>query len=326
MLISEVIRTPEARFADLADFPFEPHYAELPNPEQPAQTLRMHYVDEGPREGPAVLLLHGEPMWSYLYRKMIPVFVAAGFRAIAPDHIGFGRSDKLTERTSFTFERHVEWLRAFVLGLDLRDVTVFGQDWGGPIGMGVVARESPRFARVVAANTMLHTLEPALAGRLVQDNHALPGDNTQIAEALLSWIAFSQRTPDFAASMAAHGATARPLAPEAAQAYDAPFPEERFKQGMRQFPALIPVTRNDVGAALNQATWDVLGKFEKPFLTLFGDSDPGTGGWDAIFQERVPGAAGQPHATLERAGHFLQEDCGEDVAERVVAWMHATGS
>jgi haloalkane dehalogenase len=321
VLKSAVIRTPDERFENLSGYPFAPHYAAVPNPEDPAQELRMHYVDEGPRDAPVVLMMHGEPMWSYLYRKMIPIFVAAGMRAIAPDHIGFGRSDKLTEKTSYTFERHVEWARAFVVGLDLRRITFIGQDWGGPIGLGVLARESERFDRAVAANTMLHTLEPELAGRLVHDNHGVGEANAQIAEALLGWILYSQRAPDFKASNAAHGATARDLAPEAAAAYDAPFPDERFKQGMRQFPALIPLTRHDEGSAINLATWDALRKFDKPFLTLFGDSDPGTGGWDAIFQERVPGAKGQPHETLANAGHFLQEDCGEEVAQKVLAWI-----
>ena len=321
-----VVRTPDERFESLPGHPFAPNYAEVPNPDDPSQPLRLHYVDEGPRDAPVVLLLHGEPMWSYLYRKMIPVFVRAGLRAVAPDHIGFGRSDKPTDKTAYTFERHIEWVRALVVALDLRRITFFGQDWGGPIGLGVLAREPDRFDRAVAANTMLHTVEPELAGRLAWSNHGVGEGDAQVSEALLGWIVHSQRAPVFEASHSVAGVAVRPIAPEVLAAYDAPFPDERYKQGMRQFPALIPITRGDEGAAINRATWDALRTFDKPFLTLFGDGDPGTRGWDAIFQERVPGAKGQPHATLERAGHFLQEDCGEEVAARIVDWMWTTGA
>ncbi|MEE3330326.1 MAG: haloalkane dehalogenase [Myxococcota bacterium] len=323
---SEVVRTPEERFANLEGFPFGANFAEVPNPEDTTAPLRMHYVDEGPSDAEVILCLHGEPMWSYLYRKMIPVFVEAGYRVIAPDHIGFGRSDKLTQKTSYTFERHIEWIRGLVVGLDLQRITLFGQDWGGPIGLGVLAREEGRFIRAVAANTMLHTAEDGLAGRLVNDNHGVDGSNVQIAEELLAWILYSQRDPHFRASLSAVGATARDLPMETAAAYDAPFPDEGYKAGMRQFPALIPLTRGDVGSVLNRATWEALARFDKPFLTLFGDKDPGTGGWDAIFQERVPGAKGQPHETLENAGHFLQEDCGAEVAQKVVDWMVQTSA
>jgi haloalkane dehalogenase len=323
---SDVIRTPETRFEDLVDFPFAPNYADVPNPEDGLAPLRMHYIDEGPRDAEVVLCMHGEPMWSYLYRKMIPVFVAAGYRVVAPDHIGFGRSDKLSEKTSYTFERHIDWLHALVVQLDLRNITLFCQDWGGPIGLAVLAREEGRFLRAVAANTMLHTVEPEFAGRLVNDNHGVEGRNVQVAEDLLAWILYSQRDANFTASLSAQGATQRPMPKDVAACYDAPFPDERYKQGMRQFPALIPVTRGDVAVGLNNATWEALARFERPFLTLFGDSDPGTGGWDAIFQERVPGAKGQPHEMLENTGHFLQEDCGDDVAKKVVDWMVRTSA
>ncbi len=318
-----VTRTPEERFEGLPGFPFEPRHAELTNPFGDA-ALRMHYVDEGPRDAPVVLMVHGEPTWSYLYRKMIPVFADAGLRAVEPDHIGFGRSDKLTDRAYYGFAQHVAWLRELVVSLDLREITLVGQDWGGPIGMAVLAHETDRFARVVAGNTMLHTCEAALHDRITFHNNDQGEQDQCIAAPLLDWIAFSQRQPRFDASMAVNGATVREVSKDVLAAYDAPFPDERHKQGMRQFPALIPLTRNDPGAAINRHTFEVLAAFERPFLTLFGDSDPTTRGWETVFQERVPGAAGQPHAILERAGHFFQEDCGEEAAARIVDFVRAT--
>lgn len=317
------VRTDDARFADLPDFPFEPKYVEVDNPVADG-TLRMHYVDEGPTDGPVVLMVHGEPTWSFLYRKLIPVFAAAGLRAIAVDQMGFGRSDKLTFAPNYTVERHIEWLRQLVVSLDLRDVTLVCQDWGGPIGMGVLAREGDRFSRVVAGNTMLHTAEPELAGRIVWAAHASGDLNSTVSTLLLDWRHESHRSADFEASPSIPFATARGVEPEVAAAYDAPFPSEWHKAGLRHFPLLIPVTRTDPGAAINRSTWDALSRFDRPFLTIFGDSDPATRGWEEIFHERVPGAAGQPHQTLARAGHFWQEDCGAEVAQIIVDWIRAT--
>ena len=321
--IPPVVRTDDARFEHLPGHPFAPHYVSVRNPfhEEP---LRMHYVDEGPRDAPVVLMTHGEPTWSYLYRKLIPAFAGAGFRAIAVDLVGFGRSDKPTLAAHYSFAGHVDWLHELVLRLDLRDVTLVGQDWGGPISMGVLAREPDRFARVVAANTMLHTAEPELAGRITWAAHASGDEDSTVNAALLDWTRATHRMPEFRVSDSVAGATRRGIPPEVAAAYDAPFPSEWHKAGVRQFPALIPVTRSDPGAALNLQTWQVLRRFERPFLTLFGDGDPPTRGWDAIFRERVPGAAGQPHATLENAGHFWQEDCGAEAAAMIVDWIAAT--
>jgi len=320
-----VVRTDDARFENLPGYPFAPNYAELKNPYgEPA--LRMHYVDEGPRDAPVVLMVHGEPAWSYLYRKMIPIFAEAGFRAIAVDQIGFGRSDKLTRAPHYTFENHIEWLRQLVVQLDLRDITIICQDWGGPISLGVLAREPERFSRVVAGNTMLHTAEAELEGRLAWDNHSSGDANSTVSTSLLDWMHYSHRAPDFEASNAVRGTVMRGMSEDVVAAYDAPFPTEWHKAGMRHFPLLIPVTKTDVGSAINHATWKALSTFEGPFLTRFSDSDPGTGGWDAIFRERVPGAKGQPHRTLERAGHFWQEDCGDEVAAEVVDWIRATGA
>jgi len=315
-----VVRTEDARFANLPDYPFEPNYIDVPNPvgEQP---LRMHYVDEGPKDAPVVLMVHGEPAWSFLYRKMIPVFAAAGLRAIAVDQMGFGRSDKLTFAPHYTFERHIEWLRALVIGLDLTDITLVCQDWGGPIGMGVLAREPARFSRVAAGNTMLHTGEAALAGQIEWAAHASSDENATVGNMLLDWCRESSRAEEFDASPSIPFATAREIAPEVVAAYDAPFPSEWHKAGVRHFPLLIPVTTSDPGSAINRATWEALASFEGPFLTIFGDSDPATRGWEKIFRERVPGAAGQPHTTLERAGHFWQEDVGADAAAMLVDWI-----
>ena len=320
----EVYRTPDERFRNLPGYGFEPNYAEVSAPSGRGERgLRLHYVDEGNRDAPPILMLHGEPTWSYLYRKLIPILVDAGYRAIAADHIGFGRSDKPIDRFAYSFQAHVDWIHEFVCGLDLQGITLIGQDWGGPIGLAVLARETQRFDGVVAANTILHTAEPALAGRLKWANHGVGDGEVRLAEGLLDWMTFSQRSPVMEASSAVAGSTTNSLSAEVLAAYDAPFPEEDAKAGVRQFPILIPVTRNDPVAAINRATWASLAAFQGPFLTLFGDSDPATAGWEQIFQERVPGAKGQPHALLPGAGHFLQEDAGEELARRIVRWMDA---
>jgi len=322
--IPPVVRTPDARFRNLPGWPFAPRYVEVANPH--AKTpLRMHFADEGPRDAPVVLMVHGEPTWSYLYRKMIPVFAAAGLRAIAVDLIGFGRSDKPTKPSHYSFEHHIEWLRQLVVALGLRDVTLIGQDWGGPIGMGVLAREMDRFARVVAANTMLHTAEPALAGRIAWAAHGSGEHDSTVNQFLLDWMHTTHRTVDFDASPSIAGTLVRGISPAELAAYDAPFPSEWHKAGMRQFSVLIPVTRTDVGCRINAATWQALARFDRPFLTLFGDSDPATRGWDAIFAERVPGARGQPHRTQARAGHFWQEDNGPEAAAIIRDWIATTG-
>ncbi|WP_116367517.1 haloalkane dehalogenase [Parahaliea mediterranea] len=316
--VPEVVRTPDARFANLPDFAFAPHYHSVSGP---AGELRMHYLDEGPRDAPVVLLLHGEPSWCYLYRRMIPLFVAAGYRAVAPDLIGFGRSDKPTRPWYYHFASHVDWLEALVTGLDLTDITLVCQDWGGPVGLGVLARQMPRFARVVAANTMLHTASAELAGRTAWAAHASGEDDSTVNRGLLDWARHGLREAHFEAGDSLQFATVSALAPAVVAAYNAPFPGEWHKAGMRQFPLLIPLTSSDPGAAINRDTWAALSRFDRPFLTLFSDADPTTRGWEALFQERVPGAAGQPHAVLAGAGHFWQEDCGEQAARRIVAWM-----
>jgi haloalkane dehalogenase len=286
------------------------------------EPLRMHYVDDGPRDGDVVLLVHGQPTWSYLYRNVIAGLVDRGLRAIAPDNIGYGRSDKLTEPTDYTFERHVQWLTSLVVTLDLHDVTLVVQDWGGPIGLSALAREPDRFARVVATNTVLHTADPALAGKLAWPVHGVSENQVVVDERLLDYVAFYRRAPDIRPSFFLE-AVAGPLPADVRAAYDAPFPDASHKAGLRQLTALIPLTRNDPGAAIGRETMAVLARWERPFLTAFSDGDEATRGWEAVFQEQVPGAAGQSHTTIRGAGHFVQEQQGEELARVTADFVQA---
>lgn len=294
----EILRTPDDRFADLPDFPFAPHYSEVPTGD--GATLRVHHLDEGPTDGPVVLLMHGEPSWCYLYRHMIPVLTGAGLRCLAPDLVGFGRSDKPAARSDYTYARHVGWMQAWLDGTGVRDVTLVGQDWGGLIGLRLVAADPDRFARVVAANTFLPT-----------------GDG-RTGEAFLAWQRYSQDVEVFPAGRIVNGGCTTTLEPGVVAAYDAPFPDEAMKAGARQFPTLVPTTPDDPSAAANRAAWDTLAGFTRPFLCAFSDADPITAGSDRALRERIPGCAGQPHVTIAGAGHFLQEDRGPELA-RVVA-------
>jgi len=266
----------------------------------------MHYVSEGPPRGDVVLLLHGEPSWSYLYRKMIPVLAGAGFRAVAPDLIGFGRSDKPVERSDYTYQRHVDWMKAFVTALDLRGITLVCQDWGGLIGLRLVAEQPERFARVVVANTFLPTGDQALG------------------DAFFRWRDFSQSAPELPIGMILQTATVTDLPPDVLAAYDAPYPDESFKAGARQFPTLVPASPDDPASPANRAAWKALELWRKPFLCAFSDSDPITGGADKVFRERVPGTKDQPHTTIRGGGHFLQEDKGEELATVVADFIRAT--
>jgi haloalkane dehalogenase len=295
----DILRTPDERFTGLPDFDFEPHYVEVSDGE--GGTLRIHHLDEGPADAPPVLLLHGEPTWSFLYRHVIPPLVDAGHRVVVPDLVGFGRSDKPTQATDHTYARHVEWMRlALFERLGLRDITFFGQDWGGLIGLRLVAAEPDRYARVVIGNTGLPTgLGPA-------------------SEAFLAWQRFSQETDDFPVGRIIAGGCTTALSPEIIAAYDAPFPDDRHKAAARIFPSLVPTSGDDPASADNQAAWKVLEQFDRPFLLAFSDSDPITAGGDAPFRAKVPGAQGRAHVTIEGGGHFLQEDRGPELA-RVIA-------
>jgi haloalkane dehalogenase len=251
-------------------------------------------------------MLHGEPSWSYLYRKMIPVFASAGYRAIAPDLIGFGRSDKPARREDYTYQRHVDWITGLIAQLELTDLTLICQDWGGLIGLRVAAEHPHRFARCVAANT------------------GLPTGDGPISDAFMAWRKFSQETPTFPVGQIIQGACVTHLSSEVIAAYDAPFPEERFKSGARQFPILVPISPDDAAAAANRRAWEVLRRWNKPFLTAFSDGDPITKGGDVFLQASIPGAKDVPHVTIAGAGHFLQEDKGEDLANIVVNFIRRT--
>jgi haloalkane dehalogenase len=294
-----VLRTPQARFVDLPDYPFTSHYLYIDG-------LRIHYIDEGPRTGPVVLMLHGEPSWSYLYRKMIPIFTAAGYRAIAPDLIGFGKSDKLAEQRAYTYQRHVDWMRTWLQAMELTEVTLICQDWGALIGLRLVAENPERFARVVLANG------------------GLPTGDQDLGKAFERWRAFSQRAPALPIGRILQMGTVSQLSRETLAAYVAPFPNEAYKACARIFPALVPTRPDDPAGPANRKAWKALMRFEKPFLTAFGDSDPVTRGGERAFKRLVPGAKGQPHTTIQEAGHFIQEDQGEQLAQVVIDFMGQT--
>jgi haloalkane dehalogenase len=302
----DALRTPDDRFADLPGYPFAPHYVEVAD--GAGGRLRVHHLDEGPAGGPVVLLLHGEPSWSYLYRTMIPVLVGAGLRCVAPDLVGFGRSDKPAGREDYTYARHVEWMREALFDhLDLRDVTLVGQDWGGLIGLRLVGEHPERFARVVAANT------------------GLPTGDRPLTEAFLNWQRFSQESPTFPVGAIVAGGCVTDPPPDVVAAYDAPFPDDAYTAGARVFPTLVPTSPDDPAAAANTAAWETLAAFDRPFLTAFSDRDPITRGGNAVFERTVPGAKGRDHVTIEGGGHFLQEDEGPELARVVADFVAATG-
>ena len=295
----EIYRTPDERFADLPGYRFAPNYVEIDDTE--GGRLRVHHLDEGPADGPVVLLLHGEPSWSYLYRTMIPPLVAAGCRVIAPDLVGFGRSDKPLAMSDYTYERHVTWLTSHLFdALDLTEITLFCQDWGGLIGLRLVAMEPERFSGVVASNTFL------------------PIGKTKLADAFFAWRDFSQSVETLPVGRIIDGACVTQLAPDVIAAYDAPFPDEAAKAGARIFPTLVPAEPDSPSASQNKAAWEELSHFTAPFVTAFGDADPVTKGSEAWFLSSIPGAQGQPHVIIEQGGHFIQEDAGPQLVSIVL--------
>lgn len=305
-----VLRTPDARFANLPDYPFAPHYIDIPDAD--LGPLRMHYLDEGDPTAPIVLMLHGNPTWSFLYRHMIGPVVAAGYRVIVPDMIGFGRSDKPSARQSYTLAKFVGWMRAFVEGLDLRGIKLMCQDWGGPIGLRVLTELPERFEAVVAANTLLQTLDPPPLGAIDWPN-ALT----------LDWIESCRVSDDLPLDeLIARACVHRP-ADDVLAAYDAPFPSAAYKAGMLEITCCIPVKPEQDGMAENRAAWRALDQWDKPFLTAFSDQDPATITWEAVFQHRIPGARGRRHARIEGAGHFLQEEQGPALAEVLVDFLRS---
>ncbi len=297
----KVLRTPDDRFVDLPGFDFRPHYLHVPDGE--GGELRVHYVDEGQDSAPPVLLLHGEPSWCYLYRKMIRPIVDAGFRAVAPDLVGFGRSDKPASQNDYTYQRHVDWMRAVLDRMDLTRITLVCQDWGGLIGLRLVADQPERFDRVVVANT------------------GLPTGDHPMSDAFLAWREYSRTIPEFHVGGIVRGACVSPLSDAVVAAYDAPFPDDTYKAGARIFPSLVPITSDDPAAQANRDAWQALARFEKPFLTAFSDTDPITRGGDKVFRKMVPGARDCPHTTIKGGGHFLQEDQGGQLARVVIDFM-----
>jgi haloalkane dehalogenase len=293
-----VLRTPDERFEGLQSFDFEPHYHHVLG-------YRVHYLDEGPRDADPILLLHGEPTWCYLYRKMIPPLVAAGHRCIAPDLIGFGRSDKPVALETHTYALHVAVMTELVQSLDLTNCTFFGQDWGGLIGLRVVAENPDRFSRVVVSNTGLPT-----------------GD--KVSEAFQQWQAMSKKMIEKQQFDVGRMMSAMIGDAEIEVAYDAPFPTIQYKAGPLIMPQLVPSSPQDPARDANLQAWQVFANWRKPFLTAFGDSDPITSGGDKIFQRSIPGAQGQPHTTIKDAGHFIQETHAEPLAQIINEFIAAT--
>ncbi|MBT8091871.1 MAG: haloalkane dehalogenase [Gammaproteobacteria bacterium] len=290
------LRTPDQRFENLPGYDFIAHYAEIDG-------LRMHYVDEGPRDGAVVLLLHGEPSWSYLYRHMIPPLAAAGLRVVAPDLIGFGKSDKPARKSDYSYERHVDWMRQFIESLDLTDITLFCQDWGSLIGLRIAAENGWRFARIAVGNG------------------GLPTGDEELPRAFFAWRTFARFSPWFPVGKILQKGTVSHLPDEVVAAYDAPFPSSAYKAGARAFPMLVPTTPDDPAGEANRAAWDVFRKWQKPFLTTFSNRDPVTRGGDKPWQEKVPGAKDREHPTIRNAGHFLQEDKGPEIAEILLQFV-----
>ena len=292
----KILRTPDNRFSNLLDYPFKPNYIQLGD-------IRIHYVDEGESSKEVVLLIHGEPTWSYLYRKMVPIVSESGYRVIVPDLVGFGKSDKPIDQEDYTYEKHVGWISSFIESLDLKNINLFCQDWGGLIGLRIVSEQGYRFNRIIASNT------------------SLPTGDFKVPKAFVNWQKFSQDTPVFNASKIVKSSCVNKISNEVQKAYDAPFPDETYKAGARRFPMLVPTSPNDPSSQPNREAWEKLKNWHKPFLTAFSDSDPITKGGDILFQKLIPGCKGISHKTIVGAGHFLQEDKGPELAQLIVDFI-----
>lgn len=294
--MKEIIRTPENRFENLKDYDFKGNYIDV------EKGLRLHYLDEGNNHKPTVLLLHGEPSWSYLYRKMIPV-LSDRFRVIAPDLIGFGKSDKLVNKEDYSYQNHINWISTFIEKLDLRSIILFCQDWGGLLGLRIITEMDNRFDMVIASNT------------------TLPTGKIPMPESFMQWRAFSQHSIGFNIGKVIDMGTVEPLSEKVLEAYNAPFPSEEYKAGARIFPALVPIEPEDPESINNLKSWEKLKSWDKPFLTVFGDEDKIMIGAEKILQNLVPGAKGQNHKILN-AGHFIQEEKGEELAELIIEFYN----
>ena len=354
----KVLRTPDERFEGLVDYPFEAHYTTIST--EQGVDLRIHHVDEGPADGPVLLCMHGQPVWSYLYRKMIPRLVEAGVRVIAPDLVGYGKSDKPAAREDYTYQRQVDWMGAWLAANDFRNLTFFGQDWGGLIGLRMIVDAPDRFDRVVISNTGLPynpDLEPEVVDAVKQFRAEAPtpslpamgaalrkmGDNGAMAFA--HWQKYCWETEDPAVgfmlassverpsrwrmllSLARHrlGLGALRIDTPVGRAYEAPFPTPAYKMGVRAMPSQVPMLPDDPSLQAQANAWSFYERFEKPFLCAFADNDPVTAGGEAAFIERVPGARGQPHTTIRGGGHFVQEMQPQAVTQVIVDFIHSTG-
>ncbi|WP_394220593.1 haloalkane dehalogenase [Alteromonas gracilis] len=302
----QVLKTPESAFDKITDFSYTPHYIQVTD--TISSEITMAYYQCGPKDGHTVLLMHGEPTWAYLYRKMMPILADAGFNVVVPDLIGFGRSDKPVRKEDYSYARHFIWLKDWFTQVVKGPTTLFCQDWGGLLGLRLVADMPDQFASVMVSNTGLPT-----------------GDHTP-SEAFTKWRRFSQDVPVFPTSSIIQNATVTPLDDVTLAAYDAPFPDENYKAGARMFPLLVPTTPDSAEAQANRDAWGKLKQFDKPFMTAFGDSDPVTKGGDKIFQKLVPGCEGMPHTVIENGGHFIQEDQGELLAKLLINFIQQTSN
>jgi haloalkane dehalogenase len=298
----KILRTPDERFVGLPGYPYTPRYATIDDLD--GGTLRVHYLDEGRADAPVVVLMHGEPTWSYLYRAMVSVLVGAGYRCVVPDLVGFGRSDKPTRPEDYTYARHVAWMSELLFDrLQLSDITLFGQDWGALVGLRLVGARPHRFARVAIGNG------------------GLPIGDRRPTDAFLAWQHFAATSPGFVIGRIVRGGCVRPMPDEVMAAYDAPFPDESYTAGARVFPSLVPTSLDDPASLDNAEAWETLRRFHKPFLCAFSGSDAITKGGERIFLRDVPGCAGPAHTTIEQAGHFLQEDAGPSLARVLVDFI-----
>ncbi len=298
----QTLRTPENRFADLPDFPYSPQYCEVPDGD--GGSLRIAWVQDGPADADPLLMLHGEPSWSFLYRKMIPILAGAGHRVVCPDLVGFGRSDKPTRIEDHSYARHVEWMRALAFDvLDLRSVTLVGQDWGGLIGLRLAAEHPDRFSKLVVANT------------------GLPTGDIPMPEIWWRFREAIQSQPHVDVGRFVQSGCRRPMSDEVRAAYDAPFPDDSYSAGPRAMPGLVPTAPDDPAAPANRAAWATLSASQTPMLVAFSDGDPITGAMAPILQRQMPGAQGIDHPVIADAGHFLQEDAGEELATHIVEFL-----
>ncbi len=336
----KVLRTPDERFGNLPDFDYEPHYTVVPRGDGESEGLRIHHVEAGPEDGPVVLLMHGQPTWSFLYRRMIPVLVKRGLRVMAPDLVGYGRSDKPTEREDYTYQRQVDWLSAWLRSNGVVNATLVGQDWGGLIGLRMAALDPARFDRIVAANTGLplplempeETVKKIETFRAEAPTPTMMEMQQQIsrmgadpAVKFAYWQKWTWETEDIPVGlMLAASVNGVSLTPEEIAAYDAPFPDRSFKAGIRAMPSRVPMLPNDPSAPAQMEAWKVFSEWTKPFLCAFADNDPVTGAARRPFEARVPGAQGQPHKTIEGGGHFLQEGRGWELATIVADFIDST--